>query len=374
MRMQSRGVIARFQNIANWLRGDDNLSEINRVFHSSCLIGGLFCLLSGFECYFTGLSIVLVVANFFYAVILAVAYYFSRFRHQFQLSRIISILILVFGYFPILWFYNGGARGSIPYFIPGVISFVTISIIDPWESKRSKVISVVMALVFCAVIISLILIEFFHPEWVHMYPDPVAQLVDTIIGSVFAILGNYMLIRACLGLYYRQLARVNEIAIHDAMTGLYNHIHIVDRLTEEINRVTRSGAPLSIMILDVDHFKQINDTYGHITGDQVITKVSQTIKTNSRSIDLIGRYGGDEILIILPETTAEIAKVSGKRLLEKVRDLEFSRQFSVTCSAGISQFENGDTVDSLIEKADQSLYQAKDAGRDRVYICNPEVN
>jgi diguanylate cyclase (GGDEF)-like protein len=166
----------------------------------------------------------------------------------------------------------------------------------------------------------------------------------------------------------------NEIAIHDAMTGLYNHIHIVDRLTEEINRVTRSGAPLSIMILDVDHFKQINDTYGHITGDQVITKVSQTIKTNSRSIDLIGRYGGDEILIILPETTAEIAKVSGKRLLEKVRDLEFSRQFSVTCSAGISQFENGDTVDSLIEKADQSLYQAKDAGRDRVYICNPEVN
>ncbi|NMB57576.1 MAG: hypothetical protein GYA12_00270, partial [Chloroflexi bacterium] len=106
MRMQSRGVIARFQNITNWLRGDENLSEINRVFHSSCLIGGLFCLLSGFECYFTGLSIVLVVANFFYAVILAVSYYFSRFRHQFQLSRIISILILVFGYFPILWFYN----------------------------------------------------------------------------------------------------------------------------------------------------------------------------------------------------------------------------------------------------------------------------
>ena len=363
-----------YQKIINWLNGDENLSEINRVFHSSCLIGGLFCVLSGFVCYFTGLSLVLVIANFVYAIILALAYYFSRFRHQFQLSRIISILILVFGYFPILWIFNGGDRGSIPYFIPGIISFVTISIIDPWESKRSKITSVVMALVFCAVVISLIVTEFMHPEWIYKYPDPVAQMVDTIFGATFAIFGNYMLIRACLGLYYRQLARVNEIAILDAMTGLFNHNHIVDRLTEEINRVTRSGAPLSIMIMDVDHFKNINDTYGHITGDRVIKQVSQAIKTNSRSIDLIGRYGGDEMLIVLPETTAEIAMVSGNRLLDKVRSLEFDRQFTVTCSAGIAQFENGDTVDNLIEKADQSLYQAKQEGRNKVCVCNPEEN
>ena len=363
-----------YQKIINWLGGDENLSEINRVFHSSCLIGGLFCVLSGFVCYFTGLSLVLVIANFVYAIILALAYYFSRFRHQFQLSRIISILILVFGYFPILWIFNGGDGGSIPYFIPGIISFVTISIIDPWESKRSKVISVVMALVFCAVVISLIVIEFIHPEWVFMYPDPVAQMADTIFGAVFAIFGNYMLIRACLGLYYQQLARVNEIAILDAMTGLYNHNHIVDRLTEEINRVSRSGVPLSIMIMDVDHFKKINDTYGHIMGDRVMKQVSHAIKTNCRSIDLIGRYGGDEILVVLPETTAEMAMVSGERLLEKVRGLEFDRELTLTCSAGIAQFENGNTADNLIEKADQGLYQAKDAGRNRVCAFNPEDN
>lgn len=350
----------------NWLTGGDELSETHRIFNIACLIAALFTFLSGVECVIASLSPILVAANFFYTLVLLLAFYFSRFKQHFHFWRNVGIVSLIFIYLPTLWFFNGGSKSGIPYFIPLFMSFLTILTIDRKSSRSKMIHNASIVLVLFLVASALILIEFDHPEWVYQYTDQTVQKIDILIGLAFSIVGNFMIIAAFLRLYYRQLGKVEEMAVRDSMTNLYNHIYMVNCLTEEIDRISRHPAPLSIVILDIDHFKKINDTHGHITGDTVLKDISKTLAVNCRDIDKIGRYGGDEFLIVLPNTSLDEASFVYNRLLEKVRALRFNTHSTVTFSAGIAQFENGDTASRLIERADQNLYQAKNSGRNRL--------
>jgi two-component system cell cycle response regulator len=160
-----------------------------------------------------------------------------------------------------------------------------------------------------------------------------------------------------------QGARLEALLREDALTGLSNRRAILTQLGGMVSGARRHGHPLSIAILDLDHFKRINDTYGHKTGDEVLVAAAHALATHLRAEDQLGRLGGEEFLILLPDTTAGAAV----HVAEKLR-LEVAAAPSpvpVTVSVGVATWD-GETADDLVQRADDALYAAKDAGRDRV--------
>ena len=161
------------------------------------------------------------------------------------------------------------------------------------------------------------------------------------------------------------------LARTDALTGLNNHRHFMDQLSREIKQAIRLDSPLSVMILDLDDFKRVNDPYGHLVGDRVISTIAELIKKHVRSTDIAARYGGDEFCVALPNTTSPGARGLAKKLREEIAGVVFSADgagvFHVTCSVGLAQFHKN-MKDSLVilRFADQALYRAKSGGRNRV--------
>lgn len=161
-----------------------------------------------------------------------------------------------------------------------------------------------------------------------------------------------------------------EMTKLDPLTRLFNRSHLEKRFSEEIERAKRHGNTFSIIMLDIDHFKTINDTRGHLCGDYTLRQLAGILQHAVRSLDVVGRYGGEEFCCILPETDLEQAAVLGERLREQVENSPFSymnERYSVTISLGLSEYGPGGTsLETLIDSADQALYQAKRSGRNRV--------
>lgn len=167
----------------------------------------------------------------------------------------------------------------------------------------------------------------------------------------------------------RQLA---EVMTKDSLTGLLQHAHVKDRLATELERSLRHQQQVSVVMLDIDHFKKVNDNYGHLTGDQVITSLANLLKQQLRKTDIIGRYGGEEFLLVLPECSLEQAFVVIDKLRQAFARLPFTaadgQSFSCTFSAGIATGLDSLMPDVVIERADQALYQAKSSGRNQVVL------
>lgn len=163
----------------------------------------------------------------------------------------------------------------------------------------------------------------------------------------------------------RQLA---EMMTKDSLTGLLQHARVKERLSHELQRSERTGEPLSVVMLDIDHFKKVNDNFGHLIGDQVISSLANLIKQQLRKTDIIGRYGGEEFLLILPDCNQEQAFGLVEQLRQSFASLPFSfdyQNFHCTFSAGISQAKATDETDLLIGQADKAMYSSKRAGRNQ---------
>jgi diguanylate cyclase (GGDEF)-like protein len=163
--------------------------------------------------------------------------------------------------------------------------------------------------------------------------------------------------------------RIEELAELDELTGSFNRRCILQTLEEEIIRARRSNMPCAVALIDLDWFKRINDRFGHPAGDEALRAFAITVFANIRGIDKFGRYGGEEFLLILPETSDGAALRTVDRLRGIVAALDWSaisQDMSVTMSAGLTTLRAGDTADSILARADQLLYQAKDMGRNRV--------
>ncbi|MEQ1930456.1 MAG: PleD family two-component system response regulator [Parvularculaceae bacterium] len=165
-----------------------------------------------------------------------------------------------------------------------------------------------------------------------------------------------------------------EMAITDELTGLYNRRYLASHLSAMFDRAFWTGRPLSVMVLDLDHFKSVNDTYGHDIGDQVIREFAERVRGSVRGIDLACRYGGEEFLIAMPDTERESARIVAERLRQEVAAHRLvinggRDELQVTVSVGIASTEDGPKDDSpqrLIKRADEALYAAKSGGRNRV--------
>ncbi|MBM2824390.1 MAG: diguanylate cyclase and metal-dependent phosphohydrolase [Dehalococcoidales bacterium] len=155
-------------------------------------------------------------------------------------------------------------------------------------------------------------------------------------------------------------------AITDGLTGLYNHRHFHERLEQEISRNTRFGTVFSLIMLDIDHFKNYNDSYGHLAGDEVLRKIAECVRTSIRTMDMAFRYGGEEFTIILPETLLNDARIVAERVRKSIEARAGSDTNSITASFGVASWPmDGMTKEELIAIADAAMYKAKQRGRNR---------
>jgi len=153
----------------------------------------------------------------------------------------------------------------------------------------------------------------------------------------------------------------------DGLTQLYNHKYVSKRLAQEISEAKRHSLPLSIFMFDLDHLKKINDTYGHSVGNDVFVKISATLKKNLRKEDIIGRYGGDEFLIVLPNTQRQAGYIVAEHVRDMICKLKWQHNgLKVTISGGITAMQEEKNEKELISKTDALLYQAKRNGRNNV--------
>jgi diguanylate cyclase (GGDEF)-like protein len=155
-------------------------------------------------------------------------------------------------------------------------------------------------------------------------------------------------------------------SVTDGLTGLYNRGYLFQRLTEEIDRARRYAYPLSVIMLDLDHFKRVNDTFGHRVGDEVLARVAATLRAAIRDVDIAGRYGGEEFLVILPFARAADALRVAERIRAGIEDLVWAQPgLRVTVSGGVCEYAGLD-IDAFVDAADRKLYEAKSAGRNRL--------
>jgi diguanylate cyclase (GGDEF)-like protein len=169
-------------------------------------------------------------------------------------------------------------------------------------------------------------------------------------------------------LYERQ----KSLAVSDGLTKLFNYRFFQERLREEVGRAKRYGFALSVIILDIDHFKKYNDTYGHQSGDALLQELSGILKSSARENDFVARYGGEEFVYLLQQANKDEAVLFAKRLRRRIADRPFEGESvlpagMVTVSLGVSSFpEDADDAEGLIHCADKALYEAKDSGRNCV--------
>lgn len=171
-----------------------------------------------------------------------------------------------------------------------------------------------------------------------------------------------------------QQKMLQKMATTDELTNLHNRRSLLEKLTMEVQRSARYHVPLSVMLLDLDFFKSVNDNYGHLMGDQVLTTTAKTIKSQLRSTDFAGRYGGEEFCLVLTNTDINGAERIAERIRGAICKLTFlgpeKQPFQITCSIGVAEFQKGmQEPGSLLTQADQALYSAKTNGRNRVKIA-----
>ena len=222
--------------------------------------------------------------------------------------------------------------------------------------------------------VDIILLNFFHSQAINLKIEFFQWFgLAIVLISVSIIGGNISSIRRELSVSRKKLQSsltvIREMAIHDDLTGFYNRSHLMDIIETEINRSVRTGSVFSLVMIDIDKFKKINDTYGHQIGDQVLRTFAAVIRSILRKTDFCGRYGGEEFLVVLTQTDLQAANVFAERIRECVENSFFpdlGPNSRVTVSLGLAQHRMEENVEKTISRADDALYRAKNGGRNRV--------
>jgi diguanylate cyclase (GGDEF)-like protein len=298
-------------------------------------------------------------------LILAVEYGLSRTVH-FPLAAVLTVGTLLVAIFVVVITSPPNAQYLFFLVIGGLIASILLS-------TRTTVI------VFIVTFIGSMLLSAFVPGY---------SAANTIYAQFFIVaIGGLVVMAANLRQHYleqiewqtQQLvqseARLRELAILDPLTGLYNRRYLEETLSLEILRAGRKGYPIGIIMVDVDHFKRINDTHGHAAGDAVLILVGSFLRNQIRSSDVACRYGGEEFILILPEASREITQMRAESICKNVKQIPMQYDGesleAVTLSLGVAGFPtHGPTIDAVLKAADAALYRAKRDGRDRTVAAD----
>ncbi len=245
-----------------------------------------------------------------------------------------------------------------PYLLPDIGKVYQMFKLPPHNHIRSWL---GIPLIFQERVIGLLAIDSINPN---QFREEDINLATMFANQVAVTLENMRIFK-----------ETQDQAITDALTGIYNRRGLFQIGDSELIRAHRASRPFSIMMFDIDHFKKINDHYGHTAGDQTLRGLAERCRANSRSVDVVSRYGGEEFIIFLPETSLEAARVIAERLRESVMDTPFPTEaglLHITISIGIAQANDHDVLKTLIKRADQALYNAKRMGRNCV-VMNSET-
>ena len=245
----------------------------------------------------------------------------------------------------------------ITLFLAGIISVVVLLV-------NSTIISVTAA-IFIA--LGYIILTYFVMWFGNLWIDIVIPVAAIVFAFLVAYIVKYII-------KSRDFEHQYKLATTDGLTQLYNHRYFQEQMQMQIANASRYGNEFSLIIVDIDHFKKFNDTYGHQAGDAVLRQVAQTLKMNIRMTDIVCRYGGEEMSIILTNTDRQEAIMNAKRMCNEVAKKMFKLNATdtthVTISLGVSTFpQDGETSQQLVEVADQGLYYAKEHGRNQVGLA-----
>jgi diguanylate cyclase len=215
------------------------------------------------------------------------------------------------------------------------------------------------------------------PETLDLRLEIVQWIVLCVVLTWFAFMGGYISkLRRTLSASNTRLETafhtIQEMSVRDELTGSYNRRYLMQLLVQEKNRIDRGGREMAVCILDIDFFKRVNDQYGHLAGDAVLRVFAQEAQRILRTSDIFGRYGGEEFLMILPQTDLEGARVIADRFRQTLEQLEFPEidlRLKVTVSTGIAEYRSGEDVAQTLARADAALYRAKREGRNRVELA-----
>jgi len=284
---------------------------------------------------------------------------------RWQGAAVLVFFFASFVLFPFLWYTTGGTMSSS---LPLVIGLGVVLVIVFHGAQRAFFFFTTLLLFS-----TFIIIELYFPDNFIPYPDRMSWYIDVLIGFVLSFLASG-------GIAYFSLVRYNSakrkaeelvqqleiISITDPLTKIYNRHHLMARIDEEMRKAFDNGAPLTLCILDIDLFKSVNDTYGHLYGDDVLVTMTSTISRYLGENEVFGRYGGEEFIIIFinSDLTATLQIIDA--FYEGIRNIDWHYGRPVTVSGGVSVYSKGISYSKFLENADANLYKAKRNGRNRV--------
>ncbi|MGI5935555.1 MAG: GGDEF domain-containing protein [Oscillospiraceae bacterium] len=392
------------------MKKNKNASSLrHRVINAVFLVG--ICM--SFSCslvnFFLGLGTKLSLISFACGVITVGLYIAFRITENYELLSLIIVVFLSFVFFPTMWVASGGTYGSIPYYM--IINAGIIALLLAGMKRK------VMLLLFALTVGALMYIEYNRPEIIAGYDSLLVRYIDLAFGLYFCLFSVVVLIAVLIDGYMVELEKskqylatleeknkeieaknrmleksnaelreakeeaeklnrllneeknkLQDLSITDDLTGTFNKRFISSCLKEEIATSNNRQKRLTVALIDIDDFKSINDMYGHLYGDYVIKRIGGTIVNNLRQSDIVGRYGGDEFLVILPDTTREEGHAMMERVRQKILDMKWENDLVVTISGGLIEVDNVEYT-SLLKKLDQLLYRAKHNNKNLIE-CN----
>jgi len=342
-----------------------NLPLEHLVFLGGATVGIVLSAFGAVSNALIGLPLATVLIPFINLAIDVACLVYSIIVKRWRGAALIVFFFASFVLFPFLWFTTGGTMSSS---LPLVIGLgVVQAIIFRGKTRWAFFISVLL------LYSSFIVVELYHPGNFIPYPDREAWYFDVLVGFVLSFVASGGLAFFTFDSYNKAkreseelMAQLHKSVITDPLTGVFNRRHLMARIDEEMRSAFDSGAPLSLCIIDLDHFKNINDTYGHVYGDEVLVQTTREVSGALGPQDILGRYGGEEFVAVFPGSDLEAARRKAEALCAAIRNSTWSRGNTVTASIGVSAYTKGVSYSKFLEQADVHLYTAKQNGRDRV--------